>query len=135
MVDYISSTTNNISITNGTFNNTYVEDGPGLYIFTINKNSRFAIILHITIISTLFANNNTSKTGGGLYIDSDTDTHYIITVATSTVTNNTATTGGGLYIYSYSGTDTFNNNITIATSTITNNSASTGGGVLILPIC
>ena len=110
----------NITVYNNTYNTS--TGGGIMYIHCVNNT-------HITIANSAFSNNTVGH-GGGVFIDTDTDSHNNINITDSTFTNNTVGAyGGGLYIY----TDA-HNNITITNSEFTNNAVHYHGGGLFIYI-
>ena len=91
--------------------------GGALYIHSISDTD-------ITIINSTFISNIIAEWGGGLHIQTGTDTHNNITITNSAFTGNI---GGGLYIFIDTGT---HNDITIGNSAFTNNRVDFDGGGL-----
>ena len=74
----------------------------------------------ITVMNTLFDDNEASDRGGGLYVE-----FRDLVLGTVEVTDNTALAGGGMFLENFGGAP---NNLMISNSLIANNQATNGSG-------
>ena len=120
-------------ISNSTFLDNIYNDNDGLGASSVHIYSGTGTHNNITIINSIFANNNVvGEIGGGLHVFCSRSTYNNIAVIDSTFTNNTVNgSGGGLYLDFFPVT---HNNVSIVNSTFTNSIGSDGGGLVIFSI-